>query len=222
MQIGDVNISFLGHAGFLLEFNLKKIYIDPFKVSEGLPKADLILVTHTHFDHCSIADIEKVSKEGTTIVVPADAQSKINRVKNVSMQVVEVGDEIEVYGMKIKTLPAYNVGKEHHPKKEGWLGYVIKTDKFVIYHSGDTDNIHEMKNLTGYGKKGSNFIVLLPVSGEYVLDAEEAADVAHMLSPDLAIPMHYGSGVAGTIEDAQKFVELCKEKGINAEMLERI
>ena len=96
MQIGDVNISFLGHAGFLLEFNLKKIYIDPFKVSEGLPKADLILVTHTHFDHCSIADIEKVSKEGTTIVVPADAQSKINRVKIVSIQVVEVGDQIDV------------------------------------------------------------------------------------------------------------------------------
>jgi len=99
---------------------------------------------------------------------------------------------------------------------------LIKLKDVVIYHSGDTDKIPEMKNLTGYGKHDKKFIALLPVSGKYVMNAEEAADVASLISPDLCIPMHYGAGVAGTIEDARRFVESCKELGLNAEIMEKL
>ena len=138
------------------------------------------------------------------------------------MQVAEIGDELSFGNIKIEVFPAYNIEKEFHPKSEGWLGYLIKMDKTIIYHSGDTDKIPEMKNLTGYGKHNNNFIALLPVSGKYVMDADEAAEAASQISPDLAIPMHYGAGVAGTIEDAQRFVSLCKALNINAQVLEKL
>ena len=92
----------------------------------------------------------------------------------------------------------------------------------IIYHAGDTDRIPEMEKLTGYGKQGNEFVALLPVSGTYVMTAEEAADVAKLLNVGLAIPMHYGSGVVGTIEDAQRFVTLCEQAGVRAKILEKI
>ncbi|MCH7568333.1 MAG: MBL fold metallo-hydrolase [Nanoarchaeota archaeon] len=226
MEIGNIKIEFLGHSGFLISSSNgsgKKIVIDPYNVSGNVnEKADVILITHSHYDHCSIKDIEKLSKRGTVIVMPADCQSKVMKIEGVDLQVVEVGDEIDLSGLKIETVPAYNKDKDFHPKSEGWLGYLIKMGNVIVYHSGDSDFIPEMQKLSGYGKHGNEFISLLPVSGKYVMDAEEAADAASVMSPDLAIPMHYGAGVAGTIEDAQRFVELCKEKGLKAEILERI
>ncbi len=223
MEIKGLKIEFLGHSGFLIvNEGEKRIVIDPYNVSENAGKADYILITHSHYDHCSIKDIQKLSKEGTIIVVPADAQSKITRIEGVKMEVIEVGDEISLGNLKIEALPAYNVGKDFHTKADGFLGYLIKFPEVVIYHSGDTDKIPEMQKLTGYGKHGIEFVALLPVSGTYVMTAEEAADVAQMLGPDLVIPMHYGSGIAGTLEDAQKFVRLCRDLNIKAEILEKI
>jgi len=222
MKIGEIDIEFLGHSGFLISYANKKIAIDPYNTSSLVPKADIILITHSHYDHCSIKDIEKLSKQGTTIIVPVDAQSKITKIKDVDMEIVEVGDKLKLGNIKIETFPAYNTNKDFHPKREGWLGYIIKIQNIVIYHAGDTDKIPEMKNLTGYGKKDNKFIALLPVSGKYCMNAEEAAEVASLISPDLAIPMHYGAGVAGTIDDAKKFVELCKELNIAAQTLEKI
>ena len=222
MEIGGGEIQFLGHDGFLIGLGDKKLVIDPYNISEGAPKADFVLITHSHYDHCSIKDIEKVCREGTIVIVPPNAQSKITRIDGVDMQVIEAGDEIIYKGMKIEAVPAYNRSKEYHPKKEGWLGYVIKFENLIIYHAGDTDKIPEMKKLTGYGKEGNEFVTLLPVSGKYVMDAEEASEVAKMLSPTLAIPMHYGSGVIGELEDAERFVELCGKNGIRAKILERI
>ena len=221
MKIEDIELEFLGHDGFLIKTPNEKIAIDPYNISENLPKVDLILITHPHYDHCSIKDIEKLSQKGTTIIVPADAQSKITKINDVEMQIMEIGDEIEFNKIKIEAVPAYNIEKDFHPKKEGWLGYVIKTGKVIIYHTGDSDKIPEMEKLTGYGKHGNQFIALLPVSGTYVMDADEAAEVASMLSPDLAIPMHYGA-VAGTIEDAKRFSSLCEKSGIKSEILEKI
>jgi L-ascorbate metabolism protein UlaG (beta-lactamase superfamily) len=222
MQIKGVNIEFLGHSGFLLSTETKKIAIDPYNISDKVPKTDLILITHSHYDHCSIKDIEKLAKHGTIAIVPADAQSKINKIQDVEIQIIETGDEIKFGKIKIEAIPAYNIDKEFHPKREGWLGYVIKFNDVIIYHAGDTDKIPEMKNLTGYGKHGNEFIALLPVSGKFVMDAEEAAEIASLLSPDLAIPMHYGAGVAGTLEDAQKFTDLCVRVGVKAKILEKI
>ncbi|MEK6888904.1 MAG: MBL fold metallo-hydrolase [Nanoarchaeota archaeon] len=223
MDVDGIKIEFLGHDGFLIECkDGMRIIIDPYNVSDSVGKADFILITHSHYDHCSIKDIGKLVKEETVIVVPADVQSKITKIEKVHMEVVEIGDEIELGKFKIEVVPAYNIGKDFHPKSEGWFGYLIKMRNVIIYHAGDSDNTPEMKSLSGYGKHGNKFIALLPVSGKYVMDAVEAAEAAKMLNPSMAIPMHYGSGVVGTIEDAKEFVELCKQKGINAEILERI
>lgn len=221
MDIGNVKISFLGHSGFLIA-NEKRIVIDPYNVSEGVEKADLILITHSHYDHCSIKDIQKLAKKGTIIIVPADAQSKITRIEDVEMQIIENGDELEFGDVKISAVPAYNVDKDFHPKSDGWIGYLVKLHNVIIYHAGDSDKIPEMSKLSGYGKDGNKFVAILPVSGTYTMTPEEAASVASLISPTVAIPMHYGAGVAGTIEDAQRFVKLCTEAGLKAEILEKI
>ena len=222
MEIKGIKIEFLGHSGFLvIGKEGERIVIDPYNVSHNIEKVDLMLITHSHYDHCSINDIEKLSKKGTMIIVPPDAQSKITKVEEVDMQIIEVGDGLAFKDIKIEAVPAYNLRKEYHPKKEGWIGYLIKFGDVIIYHAGDTDKITEMKKLTGYGKQGNDFIALLPVSGKYVMDAEEAAEAALLIKPTLAIPMHYGSGV-GTVEDANRFVQLCKDNGINANVLEKI
>src|SRR3989344_7699187 len=221
MEIGGIKLNYLGHSGFLID-NEKKMAIDPYNISDGIEKADLILITHSHYDHCSIKDIQKLSKKGTIIVVSADAQSKISHVEDVEMQIIEVGDELSFWGVKISAVPAYNVDKEFHPKSEGWMGYIIKMGNVVVYHAGDSDKIPEMSKLSGYGKDGNKFVALLPVSGTYVMTAEEAAEVASLISPNVVIPMHYGAGVAGTLEDAQRFVKLCMQVGLKAEILEKI
>lgn len=220
MKINGVEISWLGNSGFLIN-NGKNIYIDPYNMKSE-KKADIILITHSHYDHCSIADISKIIKQGTIIVLPANVQSKITKFdQEISMQVAEPGDKIDLGNVKLDVVNAYNTDKEFHPQQENWLGFVIKIENVIIYHAGDTDIIPEMEKLTGYGKQGNEFIALLPVGGKYTMDAEQAAKAATIIKPTLAIPMHYAS-VAGTEEDAKKFCQLCQDAGIKAEMLEKI
>src|SRR3989344_1594607 len=182
MEINGIKLSYLGHDGFFID-DEKKVAIVHYNVSEIFAEnADLILITHSHYDHCSIKDIQKLVKKGTVIVVPADAQSKITRVDDVEMQIIEIGDELVFGDVKIMAVPAYNVDKEFHPKSEGWLGYVVKMGNVVIYHSGDSDKIPEMSKLSGYGKEGNKFVALLPVSGKYVMTPDEASEVASFLN----------------------------------------
>ena len=228
MRLGDVEIDFLGHDGFLIK-NGKRIVIDPYNINSKIEHADIILISHDHSDHCSIKDIQHLSKSGTIVVGPPHIQSAIAKVENVELHVIEPGDELEFEGIKIEAVPAYNVNKyrdpvkkiHFHPKSENYVGYVIKMENVIVYHTGDTDVIPEMHNLTGYGKHGNKFVALLPVSGTYVMDADEAAEAASILKPTVAIPMHYGA-VVGKLEDAERFVELCKSKGVNAQILEKI
>ncbi len=220
MKVEDIGIKWLGHAGFLIE-NSKLIYIDPYNIKENSEKADLILITHSHYDHCSVADMNKIVKTGTKIIAPADCQSKITRFDvPIKMEVVEPGQELILGDVKISVLPAYNVDKHFHPKDESWVGYLIKTDGLLIYHAGDTDVIPEMQKLTGYKQSDKKFVALLPVGGRFTMNAEEAAEAAKLIKPDLAIPMHYGS-IVGSDEDAREFKELCEEEGIECEILEK-
>ena len=220
MKIDNIDLKWLGNSGFLIK-NSKVIYIDPYKIKENSEKADLILLTHSHYDHCSVADIEKIIQEGTKIIMPADCQSKITRFNiPIKMEIIEPGQEFSFGEIKISTFPAYNIDKHFHPKEEQWIGYLIKINGVLIYHAGDTDLIPEMQKLTGYGHEGQKFVALLPVGGRFTMTAEEAAEAAKIIKPSLAIPMHYGSIVGGE-EDAQEFVELCKENGVNAEILEK-
>lgn len=219
MEIGEINLKWLGNASFLIK-NSATIYIDPYNINKT-EKADIILITHSHYDHCSIPDIQKVAKEGTIIVMPADAQSKITKLnERVKMEIVEPGDELTIKNIKISTIPSYNKNKQFHPKQELWIGYVIKMNNNIIYHAGDTDLIPEMQKLTGYGKQGHEFVALLPIGGKYTMDVDEAIEAAKIIKPTLAIPIHWGS-VAGTKEDAENFVKLCEQQNIKAQILEK-
>ncbi|MBU0894158.1 MAG: MBL fold metallo-hydrolase [Nanoarchaeota archaeon] len=220
MKIGDVELKWLGHAGFVIK-NSKIIYIDPYLIKEQEDKADIILITHGHYDHCSFEDIRKIVKNGTKIFVTADAQSKVVRFNvPVEIEVVEANQEIDLGDVKISTVSSYNLDKSFHPKEEGWIGYLVKMNKVIIYHAGDTDIIPEMQKLTGFKQSGKKFIALLPVGGRYTMSAEEAIEAVKKIKPSLAIPMHWGS-IVGSEEDAKEFVEGCKEAGINAEILEK-
>lgn len=220
MKIGQIELRWLGHSGFLIK-NSKIIYIDPYNIKEGLDKADIILITHGHYDHCSFEDMKKVVKEGTKILVTADAQSKVARFSvPIEIRIVEPGKEIDFGDVKISTIVAYNKDKPFHQKEEGWVGYIIKMNEIIIYHSGDSDLIPEMQKLTGYQQRGKEFVALLPVGGRFTMSAEEAVEAAKLIKPSLAIPMHWGS-IIGSEDDAKEFVELCREAGINAKILEK-
>ncbi|MCK5150093.1 MBL fold metallo-hydrolase [Candidatus Pacearchaeota archaeon] len=229
MDIGNIEIKWLGHSGFLIKSSApggvpspegKVIYIDPYNLREGSEKADLILITHSHYDHCSVVDINKIIKEGTKIIMSPDCQSKIAKFDvQIRMEVAEPNQEFMFGDIKISTFPAYNLHKPFHPKDESWMGYLIKIGDVLIYHAGDTDVIPEMQKLTGY-QLDKKFIALLPVGGRFTMTAEEAAEAAKIIKPFLAIPMHYGNFV-GTERDAQEFKELCEEEGIRVEILEK-
>jgi len=220
MKINNIELKWLGHAGFLIK-NSRVIYIDPYNIKDGLEKADLILLTHSHYDHCSVADMEKIVKEGTRIIAPADCQSKITKFGvPVKIEIIEPGQELDLGNVEISTLPSYNIDKHFHPKEESWVGYLIKTNGVVIYHAGDTDIIPEMQKLTGYKQPDREFVALLPVGGRFTMSAEEAVEAAKTIKPSVAIPMHWGS-IVGSEDDAQEFIDLCREEGIKAEILEK-
>lgn len=218
MDIDGIELKWLGHAGFFIK-NSKKIYIDPYNIKENSEKADIILITHSHYDHCSVADMKKIIQDSTRILITADCQSKITKFDiPVRMEIVEPGKEFEAGGVKISSIPAYNTDKPFHAKDEGWVGYLIKMKELLIYHAGDTDMIPEMQKLTGHGDK--KLIALLPVGGRYTMNFEEAVEAAKLIKPFLVIPMHYGS-IVGTEEDAREFETLCKDENINCKILER-
>ena len=184
-------IKWLGHDGFRLETG-KTIYIDPYEVGDG-PAADIILVTHVHFDHCSPDDIAKLKGPDTVIVTEKESAQKIGR----DAIILKPGDSIELAGIRIEAVPAYNLDKKYHPKENGWLGFVLELEGVRVYHAGDTDFIPEMENL-------EVDIALLPVSGTYVMTAAEAVEAARVIKPKIAIPMHYGA-IVGDASDADVF-----------------
>ncbi len=190
-----VNIEHIGHASFKISAE-KIIYIDPFNIKDKDP-ADIILITHAHFDHCSIKDIEKLIKPGTEIFAVPDCQSKLNHFDNVKINLVQPNKVYTSGSIKIETVPAYNVNKKFHPKANDWVGYIITINKKRIYHAGDTDFIPEMKSLRNID------IALLPIGGTYTMDVDEAATAANTFKPKILIPMHYNV-VQGTEADPKK------------------
>jgi len=191
-------IQWLGHDCFLIKSDLI-IYFDPFQIKEG-PKADIIFVTHPHYDHCSPEDIKKIAKEDSIIVTEKDSAKMLTG----KVEIMKVGEEKQVRGIKVKAVPAYNIGKTFHTKDKGWLGFVVEVEGVKIYHAGDTDFIPEMKDI-------KTDIALLPVSGTYVMTADEAVSAALTIKPQIAIPMHYGS-IVGSEKDAEKFAKALEGK----------
>ena len=200
MLIGNVKIDWLGHASFKIT-DKKVIYIDPYNVPPE-EKADIILITHTHYDHCSIEDIKGIVRDGTIILIPPDCQSKLSGIQCVDVHLVKPGKKIGALGTIIEAAPAYNLNKNFHEKANEWVGYIINIEGKRIYHAGDTDFIPEMKELKNID------VAMLPIGGKYTMDAAEAAKAANAIKPKVAVPMHYGS-IVGSEEDAKKFKKLC-------------
>ncbi len=185
-------LHWLGHDAFRLDGD-PVIYFDPYELQAGIPAAGLILITHDHYDHCSPDDVARIRGAGTVVVAPTPCAAKLGG----AVRTVKVGDTLEAAGVQIEVVAAYNVNKRFHPRSPDNVGYIVTVHGTRIYHAGDTDFIPEM---AGYRCD----IALLPVSGTYVMTAEEAAQAAAAIRPQMAVPMHYGAIVGGP-GDAERF-----------------
>jgi L-ascorbate metabolism protein UlaG (beta-lactamase superfamily) len=203
LEYEGIRITWLGHDGFKLKKD-KVIYVDPYKLGTKSEAADLVFVTHEHFDHLSVEDLEKIVTPQTTIVTIAACEKAAKGLKPKEVRVVAPGDRLTVDGVKVEVLAAYNTnkfrspGNPFHPMGDGKVGFILGLGSVRIYHPGDTDEIPEMAAAKGVD------IALLPVSGTYVMTAQEAIKACNAIQPKLAIPMHYGA-IVGSSADAEAF-----------------
>lgn len=177
----------------------KIIYSDPFKIKEEMHDADLIIITHSHYDHFSEEDIKKVKKENTKICITNDL---LDRTKQLGFDeeniiIVEPNKHYEILGIKLDTISAYNINKKFHPKGNNWVGYIMQLENIKIYIAGDTD-------ITEENKKVRCDIALVPIGGTYTMTYDEAAELINIIRPKTVIPMHYGE-IVGEKEDAIRF-----------------
>lgn len=188
-----VTLTWLGHASFRIESEEGIVYIDPWKLDAADRDADVVFVSHSHYDHCSPEDVEKVSGPDTTLVAPPDAIEKLG-----ASRAITPGEGWTIRDITIEAVAAYNVGKQFHPKGNHWCGAVLTLDQIRIYYAGDTDLIPEMSQLTDVD------LALLPVGGTYTLDAAQAARACKAIGCGMAIPYHWGD-IVGSQQDAETF-----------------
>jgi L-ascorbate metabolism protein UlaG (beta-lactamase superfamily) len=197
------DIHWLGHDTFRLDGS-STVYIDPWKLPVGAPPADLILVTHDHFDHFSPGDIAVIARPTTKLIGPASVTAQA---QGVAVVTLGAGESTMAGDVTVTAVPAYNLdkfrepGEVYHPRAAGGLGYIVELDGRRIYHAGDTDAIPEMREVRCD-------VALLPVSGTYVMTAAEAAEACRMISATAVVPMHFGD-IVGTAADAARFESLC-------------
>ena len=205
-------LKLLGHASFRLD-GPTVIYIDPWKLGADAPPADLILITHDHYDHFSLEDIRRISRDDTIIVANPAAAAKLSG----ATQILRPGESISLAGATIRAAPAYNLnkfkspGQLFHPMSDEGVGYIIERDDETLYHIGDSDTIPEMAGL-------KVTVALMPISGVYVMTADEAFEAAQMIQADFYVPMHYGD-IAGDQSDVEKFRYLCEQQGLRVVVL---
>ena len=195
------NIEVLYHSSIRINKE-KTIYIDPFKIDRNYNDADIVFITHDHYDHYSEEDIDKVINENTTIIIPEELLTKLLRkgINKNAIITVEPNEKYMVQGIKFETIPAYNTNKTFHPKENGWVGYIITLDDIRYYIAGDTD-------ITEENRRVKYDVAFVPVGGTYTTDFKEAAQLINEIQPKIAVPIHYGS-VVGTKQDATDFIKL--------------
>lgn len=180
----------------------KIIYIDPFRIDKNYNDADIIFITHDHYDHYSEDDIDKVKKADTVIIVPEELLTKVLRkgFRQEYIITVEPNKKYMAEGIEFTTVPAYNTNKQFHPKENEWVGYIIEIKGIKYYIAGDTD-------ITEENKKVKCDVALVPVGGTYTMDFKEAAYLINEIKPKIAVPIHYGS-IVGKTQDATDFIKL--------------
>ncbi|MBI3291667.1 MAG: MBL fold metallo-hydrolase [Elusimicrobia bacterium] len=187
-------VTWFKQAGIRIKKGGTVIYLDPWNLEES-DQADLIFITHEHFDHLSERDIHRLRGPAGTLVVPATVGHLVKKVS----RLVKPGDAFEVRGVKVSVVPAYNPRKEYHPKHKEWVGYVLEVEGVRYYHAGDTDVIPDMQQI-------KTDVAFLPTGGTYTMDGKEARKAVEMIQPQLAIPIHWGD-IVGSYQDAQDLVE---------------
>ena len=194
-----MKIRWFGHASFCIETKGKTVYIDPYIIPKNPCKGDIILVTHEHYDHCELKNIRELRKPHTAVIASSQAAKRIE-----GAAIARAGDLINLNGIHITAVNAYNIDKYFHKKGVG-LGFVIESDSKRIYHSGDTDFIPGMEGLENID------VALMSVGGRYTMDYLEAARAVKTIKPRIAIPMHWGSIVGGG-KDAKGFKKKVEEE----------
>ena len=211
LEVDGISIQWNGHDGYRLKADNKIIYIDPFKLIpeyNNKNDADLILITHNHFDHLSTKDIDNIINNNTKIICSSECVEILYKNYNKN-EIIDLkpNDSIKIDNIKIESIRAFNTDKDFHPKEDNKIGFILDIGNLRIYHTGDTDIIPEMGQV-------SPDIAFVPVSGTYVMNAEEAAQATNeLIKPKkIAIPMHYNS-IVGSVKDAETFckmVHVCK------------
>ena len=195
------NVEVLCHSSIKMNKG-KTIYFDPFNIDKNYNDADIIFITHDHYDHYSESDIDKIIKDDTVIVAPEELLTKLLKKGYKKDYIITVDPEETdmVEGIRFETIPAYNMNKQFHPKENGWVGYIIELEGICYYIAGDTD-------ITEENKKVKCDVAFIPVGGTYTMDFKEAAYLINEMKPKIAVPIHYGS-IVGTKQDAIDFARL--------------
>jgi L-ascorbate metabolism protein UlaG (beta-lactamase superfamily) len=176
------------------------VYLDPWGIDEGEPEADMIFITHGHYDHFDLGDIGRIRKADTRFVAPPRVADQLEG----NVTTVHPGDALEVGGVKVQAVPSYNILDERldfHPKGDGNVGYLIELEGRALYHAGDTDHVEELNAI-------ETDIALIPAGGIFTMTAPEAAGFAKAIRPKVAVPMHYGF-VCGHPRDGEVFKQEC-------------
>lgn len=192
------NIEWLGHSTIKI-LGDKVIYIDPYNIKDEFNDADIIFITHNHYDHFSKEDIKKCMKNNTKIIVTEDLYEEALQLGFEKKNIINVlpNNTYEIENLNFNTLPSYNIDKKYHPKENNWVGYIIKVNNIKYYIAGDTD-------ITDEARKVKCDVAFLPIGGTFTMDYQEAALLANEIEPKIVIPIHYGT-LVGTKEDALNF-----------------
>ncbi|MHB8231394.1 MAG: MBL fold metallo-hydrolase [bacterium] len=208
------------HDSFLIKAGKINIYFDPFKLHGDEPKADYIFISHEHFDHFSPDDIHKILKDSTVLFMNEMTHKEIDSLIDNKITIISPGEEVDFKDLHIEGMPAYNTnkfrepGKVYHPKEDKKLGFIVTFNGVKIYHAGDTDLIPEMDNLASKNID----LLLIPVSGTYVMTPAEAIESALKIKAKISIPMHYGT-IVGDKKQAEEFKEGCEKNGLTSEIV---
>ncbi len=193
MNIDNIEVNTQSSIKIILD---KIIYFDPYKIEDNKHDADIIFITHNHYDHMDINSINKIKNENTIIVAPQTMKDTIDKIEFKDYIYLNPNENIDIDNINIKTIPAYNIEKSFHPRKNNWLGYIITFNGISYYIAGDTDKTKESESV-------KCDIALIPIGGYYTMDVEEATELIKIIKPKIVIPTHYGS-IVGNIDAGKK------------------
>lgn len=183
MNINNIEVN--TQSSIRLGFD-KVIYFDPYKIETDRHDADIIFITHNHYDHMDNESIEKVKNDITIVVAPKSMEDVISKIEFSDYIYLEPFDETNLDNINIKTIPAYNNEKQFHPRINNWLGYIVTIDNTTYYIAGDTDITEEANNI-------KCDIAFIPIGGHFTMDVKEATELVKRINPKIVIPIHYGS-----------------------------